>query len=69
MFPEGVLEQCAITNCLKRSHHSCQTEFEHSQNVDVGLHKHFFVATLEKSKKHPNQIVERMCHRATQLGD
>ena len=50
-FPEGMLEQCAIENCLNRLHHSCQTEYEHSQNIDMGLHKHWFCCCAGKIKE------------------
>ena len=51
MFPLGMLEQCAIRNYLNHLHHPCQTEHEHSQNIDAGLHKHCFCCCARKMKE------------------
>ena len=50
IFPEGILEQCAIEGCTNRLHHACQTEYESSQNIDLGLHKYCFSCCDRKIK-------------------
>ena len=50
IFLEGILEQCAIEACTNCLHHPCQTEYESSQNIDLGLHKYCFCCCDRKIK-------------------
>ena len=73
IFPEGILEQCAIEGCTNRLHHACQTEYESSQNIDLGLHKYCFsccdrkIKGVSQSKEYHNQIVERKNRRVMKV--
>ncbi len=39
VYLPNLLEICQTSGCNGKLHHLCQTEFEHGQNIDVGLSK------------------------------
>ena len=61
VFPEGMLEQSTIEDCGNLLHHPCQTEYERSQNIDLGLHKYCFSCYDRKTKAaSPSKVGEKV---------
>ena len=58
IFPDTLLEPCLKENCNIRLHHVCQTEWESTRDVDIGLHKYCYNCCIEAVKtKYPHGLV------------